>query len=77
MPAMATPNNDVLIVGSGFAGIGLAIRLAETGKRNFTILERAPSLGGVWRDNTYPGVSCDVPAHLYSYSFEPNLQPPR
>jgi cation diffusion facilitator CzcD-associated flavoprotein CzcO len=72
MAAMATPNMDVLIVGSGFAGIGLAIRLAESGNRNFTILERAPSLGGVWRDNTYPGVSCDVPAHLYSYSFEPN-----
>lgn len=69
---MTSPNMHVAIVGSGFAGIGLGIRLAQAGNRDFTILERAPSLGGVWRDNTYPGVSCDVPAHLYSYSFEPN-----
>ncbi len=69
---MTSPIMHVAIVGSGFAGIGLGIRLAQAGNRDFTILERAPSLGGVWRDNTYPGVSCDVPAHLYSYSFEPN-----
>ncbi len=69
---MTSTNMHVAIVGSGFAGIGLGIRLALSGNRDFTILERAPSLGGVWRDNTYPGVSCDVPAHLYSYSFEPN-----
>ena len=69
---MTSTNMHVAFVGSGFAGIGLGIRLALAGNRDFTILERAPSLGGVWRDNTYPGVSCDVPAHLYSYSFEPN-----
>jgi cation diffusion facilitator CzcD-associated flavoprotein CzcO len=69
---MSSTNMHVAIAGSGFAGLGLAIRLAQAGNRDFTIFERASSLGGVWRDNTYPGVSCDVPAHLYSYSFEPN-----
>ncbi|MEB2310338.1 MAG: NAD(P)/FAD-dependent oxidoreductase [Sorangiineae bacterium] len=65
-------NDHVLIIGSGFAGIGLAIRLKQAGIEDFTILERAESLGGTWRDNTYPGVACDVPSHLYSFSFEPN-----
>jgi cation diffusion facilitator CzcD-associated flavoprotein CzcO len=61
-----------LIVGAGFAGIGMAIRLKQAGIEDFTILERAHGLGGTWRDNTYPGIACDVPSHLYSYSFEPN-----
>jgi cation diffusion facilitator CzcD-associated flavoprotein CzcO len=65
-------NDRVLIIGAGFAGIGMAIRLKLAGIHDFTILERAQSLGGTWRDNTYPGIACDVPSHLYSYSFEPN-----
>jgi len=62
----------IAIVGAGFSGIGLGIRLLQQGIDSFTILERAPGVGGVWRDNTYPGLTCDVPSHLYSLSFEPN-----
>ncbi|WP_139007046.1 flavin-containing monooxygenase [Arthrobacter crystallopoietes] len=61
-----------LIVGSGFAGLGLAIRLKRRGDQNFAIIERAHDVGGTWRDNTYPGAACDVPSHLYSFSFRPN-----
>ncbi|HEX6460213.1 MAG TPA: NAD(P)/FAD-dependent oxidoreductase [Thermoleophilaceae bacterium] len=60
------------IVGSGFAGIGCGIRLKQEGENDFLILERAGDVGGTWRDNTYPGCACDVPSHLYSFSFEPN-----
>lgn len=63
---------DVLIVGAGFAGLGMAIRLRRRGTDSFVVLERADAVGGTWRDNRYPGVACDVPAHLYSYSFRPN-----
>jgi cation diffusion facilitator CzcD-associated flavoprotein CzcO len=62
----------IAIVGAGFAGIGLAIKLREAGIDDFTILERASELGGTWRDNTYPGCACDVASCLYSYSFAPN-----
>jgi cation diffusion facilitator CzcD-associated flavoprotein CzcO len=62
----------VLIVGSGFAGLGAAIRLAKDGRDDFLVLERGTEVGGTWRDNTYPGAACDVPSHLYSYSFELN-----
>jgi cation diffusion facilitator CzcD-associated flavoprotein CzcO len=62
----------VLIIGSGFGGLGLAIRLKRAGIESFTILEKATTLGGTWRDNTYPGAACDVPSMLYSFSFEPN-----
>lgn len=62
----------VLIVGSGFAGLGAAIRLARSGRRDFLVVERGAEVGGTWRDNTYPGAACDVPSHLYSYSFELN-----
>lgn len=62
----------VAIVGSGFSGIGLAVRLKQAGMHDFVILERAADLGGTWRDNTYPGCRCDVPSHLYSYSFALN-----
>ena len=61
----------VVIVGAGFAGIGMAIALKQAGVRNFVILEKADRVGGTWRENTYPGCACDVPSHLYSYSFEP------
>jgi cation diffusion facilitator CzcD-associated flavoprotein CzcO len=61
-----------VIVGSGFSGIGMAIRLLREGERDFVLLERAEDIGGTWRDNTYPGCRCDVPSHLYSFSFAPN-----
>src|SRR5262245_25132502 len=60
----------IVIIGSGFGGLGLAIRLKRAGIDSFTILERAETLGGTWRDNTYPGAACDVPSMLYSLSFE-------
>ncbi|WP_344540240.1 flavin-containing monooxygenase [Actinomadura fulvescens] len=59
-----------MIIGSGFGGIGMAIRLKRAGIHDFVILEKADELGGTWRDNTYPGAACDVPSHLYSFSFE-------
>ena len=62
----------VAVVGSGFAGVGMAVRLLESGERDFVLLERADDLGGTWRDNVYPGCACDVPSHLYSFSFAPN-----
>src|SRR5215510_11381312 len=61
----------VVIIGAGFGGIGLGIRLKRAGLTDFVILERSDSVGGVWRDNHYPGAACDVPSHLYSFSFEP------
>ncbi|KVZ08714.1 alpha/beta hydrolase fold domain-containing protein [Burkholderia stagnalis] len=61
-----------IIIGAGFAGIGMAIALQRAGMHDFVILERAHDVGGVWRDNSYPGAACDVPSHLYSFSFEPN-----
>ncbi|MFG1942154.1 flavin-containing monooxygenase [Nonomuraea sp. NPDC048826] len=62
----------IVIVGAGFAGIGMAIKLKEAGYHDFVVLEKGDDLGGTWRDNTYPGCACDVPSHLYSYSFELN-----
>jgi cation diffusion facilitator CzcD-associated flavoprotein CzcO len=62
---------DVLIIGGGFAGLCMAIRLRQMGL-SFVILERAGEIGGTWRANTYPGCSCDIPSHLYSFSFELN-----
>jgi len=62
----------VAIVGSGFAGLGLAIRLREAGIEDFVVLERADDVGGTWQANTYPGCQCDIPSHLYSFSFAPN-----
>lgn len=63
---------SALIVGAGFGGIGAAIQLRRAGVRDITILERGDRVGGVWHHNTYPGAACDVPSHLYSYSFAPN-----
>jgi cation diffusion facilitator CzcD-associated flavoprotein CzcO len=62
----------ILIVGAGFGGIGLGIRLLQEGVDSFQILEREDAIGGVWRDNAYPGLTCDIPSHLYSLSYEPN-----
>ncbi|MGW4068555.1 NAD(P)-binding domain-containing protein [Nocardia grenadensis] len=61
---------SILIIGAGFGGIGVAIELHRHGFDDITILEKAADLGGVWRENTYPGAACDVPSPLYSYSFE-------
>ncbi|MBW0089703.1 NAD(P)/FAD-dependent oxidoreductase [Pseudonocardia sp. KRD-184] len=63
---------DVAIVGSGFAGLGAAVTLAQAGRTDVVILEKGSSVGGTWRDNTYPGCACDVQSHLYSFSFAPN-----
>jgi cation diffusion facilitator CzcD-associated flavoprotein CzcO len=60
------------IIGAGMSGILTAIKLREAGQDDFTLYEKADRLGGTWRENTYPGIACDVPSHLYSYSFEPN-----
>ena len=62
----------LVIVGAGFSGIGLAIRLRQQGIEDFVLLERAQALGGTWRDNSYPGCACDVQSTLYSFSFAPN-----
>jgi cation diffusion facilitator CzcD-associated flavoprotein CzcO len=63
---------EVAIVGAGFSGMGMAIRLKRDGRDDFVVLERAEEVGGTWWHNTYPGCACDVPSHLYSYSFAPN-----
>ena len=59
---MQPGKSQIAIIGSGFGGIGLAIQLRQTGVEDFTIYERASDIGGVWRDNTYPGAACDVPS---------------
>lgn len=63
---------SAVIIGTGFAGIGMAAGLKRQGVEDFVVLEKADTVGGVWRDNTYPGAACDVPSHLYSFSFAPN-----
>ena len=73
MDSQNTPQGPrILIIGAGMSGILSAIKLREAGFANFVICEKADRLGGTWRDNTYPGLSCDVPSHLYTYTFEPN-----
>ncbi|MBM3714320.1 MAG: NAD(P)/FAD-dependent oxidoreductase, partial [Actinobacteria bacterium] len=63
---------DVAIVGAGIAGLGMAGALRRAGRDDIVVLERADDVGGTWRDNTYPGVACDVPAHLYSFAAHPH-----
>jgi cyclohexanone monooxygenase len=62
----------VLIIGAGFGGLGMAIELGRAGEHDVRVLEKGQDVGGVWRENTYPGAACDIPSHLYSFSFEPN-----
>ncbi|GAC1662039.1 MAG: NAD(P)/FAD-dependent oxidoreductase [Ktedonobacteraceae bacterium] len=62
----------IVILGTGFAGVGMAIQLKQHGYTDFIVLEKATESGGTWRDNTYPGCACDVPSHLYSFSFALN-----
>lgn len=70
--SMNSRNTRFIIIGAGISGVLMGIKLLERGNRNFAILEKAGAMGGTWRDNVYPGVACDVAAHLYSYSFERN-----
>ncbi|HEV2640315.1 MAG TPA: DUF4873 domain-containing protein [Actinocrinis sp.] len=77
VPADAAPAGlpaevGIAIVGTGFGGLGAAIKLREAGFDDLVLLERAGSVGGTWRANTYPGCACDVPSNLYSFSFAPN-----
>jgi cation diffusion facilitator CzcD-associated flavoprotein CzcO len=67
-----TRDTDILVIGGGFAGLGMAIELKRSGRHDFVLLEKAEDVGGTWRDNTYPGCACDIRSHLYSFSFELN-----
>lgn len=69
---MGAEDREIVIVGAGFAGLCMAIRLKRAGIDDFVVLERGERLGGTWRDNDYPGAACDVHSCLYSFSFEPN-----
>ncbi len=72
IPSPHHPHHDVAIIGAGFGGLGMGIKLKQAKRNNFIILERASELGGTWRDNTYPGCACDVPSVVYSFSFDQN-----
>ncbi len=65
-------SRSIAVVGGGFGGVGAAVMLARAGYENVTVFERGERVGGVWHHNTYPGAACDVPSHLYEFSFEPN-----
>ncbi|MBV8490077.1 MAG: NAD(P)/FAD-dependent oxidoreductase, partial [Candidatus Eremiobacteraeota bacterium] len=64
---------EVAIVGAGFSGIGMAMQLDRCGRGSYLILEREADVGGIWRDNVYPGCACDIPSMLYSFSFAPRV----
>ena len=66
------PRKSVAVVGAGFGGVGAAVMLRRAGYRDVTVFERGERVGGVWNHNTYPGAACDVPSHLYEFSFAPN-----
>lgn len=68
---VSTAPLQAVIIGAGFGGLGMAIQLRQAGFEDFVILEKGDDVGGCWRENTYPGAACDVPSHLYSFSFEP------
>ncbi len=69
-PFVQVLDTDIVIAGTGFAGLGMAIKLKKAGVESFVLLERALEIGGTWRDNHYPGCACDIPSELYSFSFE-------
>lgn len=72
MPSQTqTDITSVAIIGTGFSGLAAAIRLKEQGEHDFVVFEKAEEVGGTWRENDYPGAACDVPSHMYSFSFEP------
>src|SRR5262249_1379326 len=70
--ACSTGSVEVLIVGAGFSGLGMAIKPLDAGITSFLVIEKADEIGGTWYFNRYPGCACDIPAHLYSFSFERN-----
>ena len=70
----AVTNVDVLIVGAGFSGLCMGIKLLEAGMNSFLIIEKGAEIGGTWWDNRYPGCACDIPSHLYSFSFAPSTE---
>ncbi len=63
---------SIAVVGGGFGGVGAIVMLRNAGYHDVTVFEKAPRIGGVWHHNTYPGAACDVPSHLYEFSFAPN-----
>ena len=67
-----TERFKVVIVGTGFSGLGQAIQLEKAGIRDYVILEKADEVGGTWRDTSYPGCACDVQSHMYSFSYAQN-----
>ncbi|MBM7366614.1 flavin-containing monooxygenase [Gordonia hydrophobica] len=69
---MTTHDVEIAIIGAGFSGLGAAIKLTQEGVEDYVLLDRGHDFGGTWRDNVYPGAACDVPSHLYSYSFALN-----
>ena len=68
---------EILVIGAGYGGVGVGITLLKEGIDDFIIIEAEDDVGGTWRTNRYPGCACDVPSHLYSYSFEPNPEWPQ
>ena len=64
---------DSIILGAGISGIGMAVNLLKANISSFLVLEKKGAVGGTWRDNTYPGLCCDVASHFYAFSFELNL----
>src|SRR5438046_2627052 len=70
--AMSSNGPSIAVVGGGFAGVGAVVMLRRAGYDDVTVFERGERVGGVWNHNTYPGAACDVPSHLYEFSFEPN-----
>jgi len=71
-PEKSIRKAKIIVIGTGFSGIAAAARLLQEGERDLLVLERGSDVGGVWRDNHYPGCACDVESHLYSLSFAPN-----
>ncbi len=71
-PQPVATRTDVLIVGTGFSELGMAIQLRASGREDFLAVEKAQEVGGTWRDNTYPGCACDIPSHMYSFSYDQN-----
>ncbi len=71
---MSPRNLEICIVGAGMSGLLMGIRLQQAGIESFRIYEKGPSVGGTWRENSYPGLTCDVPSYFYSYSFQPNVE---
>src|SRR5213592_3362958 len=72
LKAMSSNGPSIAVVGGGFAGVGAVVMLRRAGYTDVTVFERGERVGGVWHHNTYPGAACDVPSHLYEFSFAPN-----